>query len=130
MHTHPSQLHLIAYPLLLLGLMACTFLQVEKGVSLKELIDTEHPKSMNLTLSDSSEVTLHQPRMAGGDSLVGVVDGKPFGVAVVDVTEVAIPRFSMGMTLALTAAAATLGWVVYSGWPCTSRHPCPESLSL
>ena len=130
MHTHPSQLHLIAYPLLLLGLMACTVLQFEKGASLKELIDTEHPKSMMVILTDSSEVNLHHPRMVGRDSLAGVVEGKPFGLAVADVTEVAIPRFSMGWTLAATAFAATLGWAVISQWPCADWNPCPQSLSL
>ena len=91
----------IAYALLLCYLPACTSWHVEETVSPQQLIAAEHPNAVRVTLPDRSRIVLHQPRIAAGDSLAGVVHGAPFSVAVSDVGWVATRRVSIGRTLEL-----------------------------
>jgi len=93
--------HPIAYALLLLYLPACTAWHVEKGVSPEQLIATKHPNAVRVTRPDSSNIVLHQPRIAAGDSLSGLHNGAPSSVAVSDVRQVAIRKVSAGQTIAL-----------------------------
>lgn len=85
-----------AYPLLCWYLAACMSWHVQAGVTPAELIATRHPVAVRVTLGDSSQFILHQPRMAAGDSLVGRTHGAAHGVAVSDVTQVAIQRVNPG----------------------------------
>ncbi len=57
--------------LLLVSLPACTDWYVREGITLKELIAAEHPKSMRLTRADGSLMVVKQPRVVGSDSLAG-----------------------------------------------------------
>jgi len=93
--------HPIAYALLLLYLPACKVWHVEKGVSPEQVIATNHPNAVRVTRTDSSNIILHQPRIAAGDSLSGLHYGAPSSVALSDVTQVAIPKVSAGQTIAL-----------------------------
>ena len=103
----------IASALLLWCLAACTTWHVEKGVSPLLLISTEYPSAVRLTRADSSQIVLHQPRIAVGDSLAGLHNGAPSSVAVSDVTQIAIRRFStrktLGLILAIQAVALVVG---------------------
>ena len=90
----------IAYMLLLWYLAACTAWRVQ-NLTPQQVIDRWHPASVRVTTTDSSQFVLKQPRIAAGDSLVGQAGGVPDGVAISDVTHVAIRRFSARKTLGL-----------------------------
>ena len=91
----------IACALLLCYLPACTSWHVHEGVSPLQFITTEHPRVVRLTRTDGTRMVLDQPQVAAGDSLVGVRSGVRSGVAVSDVTQVAISKFSPGKTIGL-----------------------------
>ncbi len=91
----------IVCTLLLCYLVACTSWHVEEGVSPLQLISTKHPHVVRLTRADGSHMDLNQPRIAAGDSVAGVRNGKPSSVAVSDVTQVATPKFGAGKTIGL-----------------------------
>jgi len=105
----------IAYALLLWYLPACTAWHVEEGVSPQQLIAAQHPNAVRVTLPDSSRIVLHQPRIAAGDSLAGILNGAPSSVAVSDVTQVAIRKVSAGRTVGLVAGTAVLAAVIAVG---------------
>jgi hypothetical protein len=88
----------IAYALLVWSLASCTFWRVESGVSLKELISTEHPKVVRLTETNGSQVVLDQPRIVAGDSVWGFHNGVLSSIAVSDVSQVAIRKVDGGKT--------------------------------
>ena len=119
----------IACLLLLASLPACTTWHAREGVSLKELIATEHPNTVRLTRANGSHVVLEQPRVVGSDSLAGVHDGVYSSLAVADVTQIATRKGSPSKTIALTAGASLLaiGALVYLA-PCHA-HACPDDLS-
>jgi len=102
----------IACTLLLCYLPACTSWHVEKGVSPQQVISAEHPSAVRVTRADGSHIVLHQPRIAAGDSLAGVLDGTPSSVAVSDVTQVAVRKVSAGKTIGLAAGAAVGAGIV------------------
>jgi len=104
--------HPIAYALLLLFLPACTAWHVEKGVSPEQLIATKHPNVVRVTRPDSSNIVLHQPRIAAGDSLSGLHNRAPSSVAVSDVTQVAIRKFSAGKTIGLVVGISAVALAV------------------
>ena len=93
----------IAYTLLLWYLAGCTTWRVQ-NLTPQQVIDRWHPASVRVTTADSSEFVLNHPRIAGGDSLAGLRGGAPSSVAVSDVTQVAIRRFSTGKTVGLILA--------------------------
>ena len=98
----------IAYVLLLVYLPACTAWHVEQGVSPQQLIAAQHPNVVRVTLPDRSWIVLHQPRIAAGDSVAGILNGAPSSVAVSDVTQVAIRKVSAGRTVGLVASVAAI----------------------
>jgi hypothetical protein len=102
----------IAYALLLWYLPACTAWHVERGVSPEQLIATERPKAVRVTRPDSSNIVLHQPRIAAGDSLSGLHNGAPSSVAVADVTQVAIQKFSAGKTIGLVVGISAVALAI------------------
>ena len=98
------RLHIVCL-LLLASLPACTTWYVREGISLKELIATEHPKAVRLR-ANFSYVVLEQPRFVGSDSLTGVHNGVSSTVAFADVTQVATQKVSEGNTIALLAGVS------------------------
>jgi len=92
----------IACTLLLWFLAGCTSWRVQ-NLTPQQIIDRWHPTSVRVTTADSSEFVLDQPEIAGGDSLAGLERGAPSSVAVSDVTQVAIRKFSTGKTVGLVA---------------------------
>ena len=102
----------IACTLLLCYLAACTSWHVTQGVSPLQLISTEHPRTVRVTRTDGSRIFLDEPRIAAGDSLVGVHDGVQTSVAVSDVSQVATQKFSpaksIGLVLGLSAVVVTI----------------------
>lgn len=103
---------LVACTLLLCYLAACTSWHVEKGVSPQQVISAEHPSAVRVTRTDGSHIVLHEPRVAAGDSLAGVLDGAPSNVAVSDVAQVAIRKFSAGKTIGLAALGGMVAVIV------------------
>ena len=81
---------------------------VEEEVSPLQLISAQHPRTVRLTRTDGSRVVLDEPRIAAGDSLVGVHYGVPSSVAVSDVTQVATRRVSPGKTIGLFLGLSTV----------------------
>jgi hypothetical protein len=67
-------------------LAACTSWQVQT-VSPEQLLAATQPTSVRVSRGDGSQLYLGSPRLSG-DSLVGIVDGKPTGVPLADVTRV------------------------------------------
>ena len=102
----------IACTLLLCYLAACTSWHVKQGASPLQLISTEHPSAVRLTRTDGRRIFLDEPRIAAGDSLVGVHDGVQTSVAVSDVSQVATRKFSpaksIGLVLGLSAVVVTI----------------------
>jgi hypothetical protein len=81
---------------------------VEEEVSPLQLISTQHPRTLRLTRTDGSRVVLDEPRIAAGDSVVGVHYGVQSSVAVSDVTQVATRRVSPGKTIGLFLGLSTV----------------------
>jgi len=98
----------IACTLLLYYLAACMSWHVEEEVSPLQVISAQHPRTVRLTRTDGSRVVLDEPRIAAGDSLVGVHYGVPSSVAVSDVTQVATRRVSPGKTIGLFLGLSTV----------------------
>src|SRR5438034_7715488 len=92
----------IACTLLLWFLAGCTSWHVQ-NLTPQQIIDRWHPTSVRVTTADRSEFVLDQPEIAGSDSLAGLHNGAPSSVAVSDVTQVAIRKFSAGKTVRLVA---------------------------
>lgn len=111
--------------LLLVSLPACTDWYVREGITLKELIAAEHPKSMRLTRADGSRMVVKQPRVVGSDSLAGFQDGVYSNLAFADVTQVATQKVSESRTIALAVAIASLSAVTYDLLPCDVKQNCP-----
>ena len=97
-----------ACALLLCNLPACMTWHVEEEVSPLQLISTRHPRTLRVTRTDGSRVVLDEPRIAAGDSLVGVHYGVQSSVAVSDVTQVATRRVSAGKTIGLFLGLSTV----------------------
>jgi hypothetical protein len=121
------------YGVLVWSLAACTAWHVEEGVTAKQLISTEHPSVIRLTRADSSHLVVGQPRIARGDSLLGVVNGLVLTVADSGFTQVAISKFSASRTLGLVATLSAIAAFVYANIPACSmykvfNHRCPDSL--
>ena len=89
----------LACTLLLCYLAACTSWHVEEGVSPLQFITTEHPRVVRLTRTNGSHIEIHDPRIAAGDTLMGIRNTVLSRVAVSDVTQVATPRFSPVRTI-------------------------------
>jgi hypothetical protein len=102
----------IASVLLSCCLAACTTWHVEPGVSPLLLIATKHPASMRVTRSDSSEVVLENPRIAGSDTLVGDGQKAPVKVPVSDVRAVAVSSVSSGKTVGLVLGLSVVAGIV------------------
>ena len=98
----------IACTLLLYYLAASMSWHVEEEVSPLQVISAQHPRTVRLTRTDGSRVVLDEPRIAAGDSLVGVHYGVPSSVAVSDVTQVATRRVSPGKTIGLFLGLSTV----------------------
>jgi hypothetical protein len=102
----------IASTLLLCYLAACTSWHVKQGVSPRQVISTEHPRTVRVTRTDGSRISLDEPRIVTGDSLVGVHNGVRSSVVVSDVTQVATQKFSpgksIGLVLGLSAAVVAV----------------------
>ncbi len=63
-------------------LSSCTSWQVQ-SVSPEQVVTEDQPSKIRVTLTDSSELEMGQPRIVG-DTLRGLVKGKPFRGAVKD----------------------------------------------
>jgi hypothetical protein len=98
----------IALALLVWFVPACTAWHVEQGVTPQQLIADRHPTAVRVTLPDRSQIVLHQPTIAAGDSLVGIVDGLASGFATSDVSQVAIRKASPGRTVGLVIGLASI----------------------
>jgi len=105
----------IALALLLWYVPACTSWHVEQGVSPQQLIATQHPNAVRVTLPDRSHIVLHQPSNAAGDSLAGIIDGKASTVAASDVTQIAIRKVSDGRTVGLVLGLGLLAATIAAG---------------
>jgi|SRR5438445_9898765 len=110
----------IAFTLLLWYVAGCTSWRVQ-DLTPQQVIDKWHPASVRVTRGDSSQLVLDQPRMAEGDSLVGLVHGATYGVAVSDVDHLAIRRFSVGNTLGLYVGIAAVAAIAYLAL-CSGTH--------
>jgi hypothetical protein len=119
----------IACALLLWYLPACTSWHVEKGYSLKDVISTEQPSVVRITRTNGWYMVIHDPRIAPGDSLVGVYVGKPYTIAVSDVTEVATRKVSQSKTiwLAVGISAVFAATVIYPLVHC-GKAECVDDL--
>lgn len=100
-------------------LAACTHWQVQ-SVSPQQVIETRQPKKFRVTRTDSTDVVLEQPRIVA-DTLYGVRAGSPRaadhatdeGIALADVSRVAIRRTDLAATTVLVlGSAAVIGGVV------------------
>ncbi|HXI63751.1 MAG TPA: hypothetical protein VNH14_04500 [Gemmatimonadales bacterium] len=80
---------------------------VEEQASPLQLISTQHLRTIRLTRTDGSRVVLDEPRIAVGDSVVGVHYGVQSTIAVSDVTQVATRRVSAGKTVGLFLGLST-----------------------
>jgi type IV pilus biogenesis protein CpaD/CtpE len=103
------QLRPIVCALLVLYLSACTGWHTVERQGLTQLINTDHPTTVRVTMRDSSVIVLEQPKMAFGDSLSGLVNGARSNVAVADVTQVQIRRVNERRTTAIFFAVAVAG---------------------
>jgi hypothetical protein len=91
-----------------------------------QVIERSHPTSLRVTTTDSAEFVLHQPSMAGSDTLAGLRSGVPTRVAVSNVDHIAIRKVDAGLTAALVlmigvavvvATATAIGNSIdFSGW--------------
>ena len=63
-------------------LSSCTSWQVQ-SVSPEQVVTEDQPSTIRVTLTDSSELEMEQPRIVG-DTLRGLVKGKPFSGTVKD----------------------------------------------
>ena len=97
----------IASTLLLWYLAGCTTWRVQ-NLTPQQIIDRWHPASVRVTTADRSEFVLDQPEIAGSDSLAGLHNGAPSSVAVSDVTQVAIRKFSTGKTVGLVVGISVV----------------------
>ena len=98
----------IALALLIWYVPACTAWHVEQGISPQQLIATQHPAAVRVTLTNRSQLVLHQPSIAAGDSLAGTVDGASSSVAASDVSQIAIRKVSTARTVGAVAGLALL----------------------
>jgi len=114
----------IAGALLLWFLTGCSSWHVQEGVTPEQLIATQHPHAVRVTRSDSSHITLYQPRIAGGDSLAGLHNGVPASVPVADITQVATSQFSAGKTIGLVAGITLVGAILAAANPPTVPNIC------
>jgi hypothetical protein len=101
----------IALTLLLWYLAGCTSWRVQ-SLTPQQTIDRWHPASVRVTTADSAEFVLDQPEIAGTDSLAGLEHGAPTSVALSDVTQVAIRKFSAGKTVGLVAGLSVVGLAI------------------
>jgi hypothetical protein len=108
----------IAATLLLWYLTGCTTWRVQ-NLTPQQIIDRWHPGSVRVTTADGSELVLHQPRIAAGDSLLGATDSMPKGLAISDVRHIAIRRFSVGKTVGLYLAIQTVAFIFANRGPGT-----------
>lgn len=114
----------IAYALLC-SLAACTTWHVEEGVSPLLLIATEHPSRLRVTRSDSSQIVLENPQIAGSDTLVGQ-DGARSRVAVSDVSQLATQHVSTGKTVGLVLGLSAVAAIVIAVESLCSNGYCPQ----
>lgn len=88
-------------------LSACTSWQVQT-VSPEQVIATQNPPAVRVQRLDGSRVVVDSPRI-GGDSLVGATGGKPTGVPLADIYQLAIRHDdgakSVGLVLVVAAGA-------------------------
>jgi len=114
----PHRQRLWAPIMLAAGLSACTRWQVQ-SVSPQQVLETRQPQKMRVTRTDSTEVVLEQPRIVS-DTLYGISAGTPRagnhpsgeGIALADVSQVAIRRTDPAATTAVVlGSAAVVGGV-------------------
>lgn len=92
---------------LLLSLTACMGWYNKEGRYTKEVVTSEHPPKIRVTLRDSSVVVLEHPTIVAlGDSVAGETEGVTSRVALKDVTVVGIRRVSERRTTVLFFAFA------------------------
>jgi hypothetical protein len=92
--------------LLLWYLPACMTWRVSEGVNVKQIIESEHPSVVRLTLTGGLQRILRSPAIAG-DSVAGVYKGANARIAVSDVTQVAIRKENDARTIGLGLAIVT-----------------------
>src|SRR5437899_10921054 len=97
----------IAFTLLLWYLAGCTSWRVQ-DLTPQQVIDQRHPASVRVTRRDGSQLVLDHPRIAKGASLVGLVQGATYGVAVLVADHLAIRRFIVGNTFGLDVGIASV----------------------
>jgi hypothetical protein len=102
-------------------LNGCTSWRVQP-VSPEQLLNDEHPKAVRVQRPDSSRVILDSPRLVG-DSLLGTTHGRPAGVAVADITGIAVRRSNTLKTAGAIVGIAVAIPVVIIGVYCLST-PC------
>jgi hypothetical protein len=109
--------HQIALPLALLlwTVPACTAWHVEEGISPQQLIATKKPAVVRVTLADRSQLVLHEPTIAAGDTLVGIINGAHSSVAASDVRQIAVRAVSSGKTAGAVLGVGALAALVALG---------------
>jgi hypothetical protein len=99
-------------------LTACTSWHVETA-SPEQVVNIQHPKAVRVQRMDGSRVELKSPRISS-DSLLGTaVDksffgspaGKPAGMPLSDVYQLAVKRGSTGKTIALVVGVAAVAFL-------------------
>lgn len=96
----------IACAILLWYLAACTTWRVTKVYTVKDVVSGDQPSVVRITRTNGWYMVIHEPRIAAGDTLVGNYFGKPYAIAVSDVTEVATRKVSKSRTIGLAAGVS------------------------
>jgi hypothetical protein len=112
-----GRVHRAVAGLLLLAttLAACTSWQVQT-VTPEQVVTTQHPSTVRVQRLDGTRAVVDDPRI-GGDSLLGLTIGKPIGVPLADIHQVAVKRGNAGKTVGLVLAV-TVGVIVLAGVMC------------
>jgi hypothetical protein len=90
-------------------------------------VEAERPSSIRVTRTDGTIITLKSP-MVRGDSLVGAVSSggaaPSTGVALSDVTSVAVTKAEAGKTVGLVVGLLAIPVVVFGIWALAANASC------
>jgi hypothetical protein len=92
------------------ALTACTSWRVQQ-VGPEQLLAGQHPNAVRVQRADRSRIVLSRPQLRG-DSLVGTTRGRPTGVPLGDISQIAVRRGNAlkttGLILGILAAPFAL----------------------
>lgn len=99
----------IACALLLLNLAACMGWHGVETNGMRQMIKSDHPTAIRVTLRNDSIMVLDQPKMAFGDSVSGLRNGARSNVAAADITHIEVRRVNELATTAIFFGVAVGG---------------------